>query len=755
MKRSACTIVLLFIVLATSFSQPAGAAAAGQDLFLVSLGRGQGANGSFWYATVWIHNPSPATAAVTVSLLERGVANPAPIHTTIMVDPGQTITLDDALSELFGSDRAFGALRLTADQDIVAAARSYNLTAAGLADSQGQFMAAMPAELAISAGETTSIPGITQPADGSFRCNFAVVETTGAPVGVTARLLDPDGALLATGQFDLGDFEARQVNIALLDGTTSVAGGRLEISVKSGAGRVLALASMVGNGTESQDPSTLEMEYTISSSSPTGDGDITAVFADEGLTGGGVTGDVTIGISDGGVTTSKIAGRAVGISKLSASGSDSGQILTSTGTTVAWQDPPSGSGDGDITAVNAGAGLSGGGTTGDVTLSIADSGVTSAKIANNAITNNKIVDGQVLTADLGNSVVTKAKLSAGGGSAGQVLGTNGSTLVWQTPPSFTLPYSGTTSTSGDVMYLRNSGSGRAIQAVSGSDTALWAQSTSGIGIDARSSSGIGLVVSSTSNDGIQAVSGGTGKSAVYGEHSNAYGAAVYGRNTYANHFGCIGCENIAVWGENGISGTVGILGAQSAAVYAIEGGAGSAGIFDGPVSVYGNLDIQGTVTKSGGSFKIDHPLDPDNQYLSHSFVESPDMMNVYNGNAVTDKTGFATIDLPEWFGVLNRDFRYQLTVIGNSDTWAQARIAEEIAENSFVIQTSEPNTRVSWQVTGIRHDPWAEAHRIPVEEVKPDAERGLYLHPELYDQPAEKSLKHPPAGLPLTGSADN
>ena len=34
------------------------------------------------------------------------------------------------------------------------------------------------------------------------------------------------------------------------------------------------------------------------------------------------------------------------------------------------------------------------------------------------------------------------------------------------------------------------------------------------------------------------------------------------------------------------------------------------------------------MSKPGGSFKIDHPVDPACKYLYHSFVESPDMMNV-------------------------------------------------------------------------------------------------------------------------------
>ena len=49
---------------------------------------------------------------------------------------------------------------------------------------------------------------------------------------------------------------------------------------------------------------------------------------------------------------------------------------------------------------------------------------------------------------------------------------------------------------------------------------------------------------------------------------------------------------------------------------------------------------------------------------------------------------------------------------------------------------------VSWQVTGIRKDPWANANRIQVEEDKPAKERGYYLHPDLYGQPEEKGISH-------------
>ncbi|MCD4665349.1 MAG: hypothetical protein K8R68_08755, partial [Bacteroidales bacterium] len=100
----------------------------------------------------------------------------------------------------------------------------------------------------------------------------------------------------------------------------------------------------------------------------------------------------------------------------------------------------------------------------------------------------------------------------------------------------------------------------------------------------------------------------------------------------------------------------------------------------GAADFYGDVDINGTISKSSGTFKIDHPLDPENKYLYHSFVESPDMMNVYNGNIILDDNGKGIVELPDYFDALNKDFRYQLTCIGG---YADVYIAEETSNNSF------------------------------------------------------------------------
>ena len=161
-------------------------------------------------------------------------------------------------------------------------------------------------------------------------------------------------------------------------------------------------------------------------------------------------------------------------------------------------------------------------------------------------------------------------------------------------------------------------------------------------------------------------------------------------------------------------------------------GFGLAGEFDGDV------EISGMLSKGGGSFKIDHPLDPENRYLSHSFVESPDMKNIYDGVAKLDSNGELVVEMPEWFSALNRDFRYLLTPVGAP--MPGLYIAEELSNNRFKIAGGAAGVKVSWQVTGIRQDAWAKKNRIRVDVEKTDRERGFYLHPEAFDQPEERGI---------------
>ncbi len=170
--------------------------------------------------------------------------------------------------------------------------------------------------------------------------------------------------------------------------------------------------------------------------------------------------------------------------------------------------------------------------------------------------------------------------------------------------------------------------------------------------------------------------------------------------------------------------------------FGVVGGAvagGTAGQF------YGNVSITGTLSKGGGGFKIDHPLDPQNSYLSHSFVESPEMLNVYRGTVTTDASGEAVVRVPEYVETLNKEFTYHLTVIGEPAT---AAVAEPLRDSAFRIRCDRPRTRVCWILLGERADPWADAHRIQVEEPKEEHVRGRLLHPEVRDGAAQ-AYAHP------------
>lgn len=232
--------------------------------------------------------------------------------------------------------------------------------------------------------------------------------------------------------------------------------------------------------------------------------------------------------------------------------------------------------------------------------------------------------------------------------------------------------------------------------------------------------------SGASHSGVMGLAYGTGSTNAYnfGVQGQAGGGLMnYGLNGYAYHSGVPGAYAFGVFGN---------------ASY-VDGYGAWAGYFDGWTTCKGTLEVQGTLTKSAGSFRIDHPLDPEHKFLQHSFVESPDMKNIYDGNVTTDSKGDAVVTMPEWFSALNTDFRYQLTVIGQ---FAQAIVAEKINGNRFSIKTDKPNVEVSWQVTGIRQDAYANAHRIEVEVPKKPQELGRYIDPAAFGKAPELQLHY-------------
>lgn len=274
---------------------------------------------------------------------------------------------------------------------------------------------------------------------------------------------------------------------------------------------------------------------------------------------------------------------------------------------------------------------------------------------------------------------------------------------------------------------------------------------------------IGLASGSDTATGVVAGTSGSTGNAVQAINSatTGTGGGIYAQTGSPGGSGVVG-NNVATSGVAlGVLGATASPGGAGGVFQNFSGGTSLILVGNGSnsqvfnVDASGNAFFKGNVSKGGGSFKIDHPLDPANKYLSHSFVESPDMVNLYNGNVTTDQHGVSVVVLPDYFEALNRDFRYQLTVIGQ---FAQAIVAQEIEKGRFTIKTDKPSVKVSWQVTGVRQDAFANAHRIQVEEEKPAQERGHYLHPELFgatEKEAVGSTSHPEVTLPVTEAMTN
>jgi hypothetical protein len=233
-----------------------------------------------------------------------------------------------------------------------------------------------------------------------------------------------------------------------------------------------------------------------------------------------------------------------------------------------------GVGGGDISAVNAGTGLSGGGASGDVTLNVNFAGTGSTTMvarSDHAHDGRYYTEAELQTSGMANvNWGNLASVPVGFADGIDNVGPGG---------ELTLPYTGTISTSGDAFFVRNidSNTGQAIQGV--------ADGTTGIGVfgSAYGSEGRGVLGLANSSDGLPHFGG-------YFSATGSNGRGVYG----------VG-DIIGVRGVSSTANGAGVEGINLGGGNGVYGSGNFGGYFDGDGYFSGNVGIGTSVP----AFKLD------------------------------------------------------------------------------------------------------------------------------------------------------
>jgi hypothetical protein len=305
-------LAVLGIALLLTLGHRLEAGFSGTDVFIPAVARSGGAGGSQFFSTLWITNLGGATANIQLDFLKQGQANPTPVTRTDTLVPGATRRYDNVVEQLFGVSGAGGAVRVRANQEVFVSSRTYDRpSGAELKDVKGLFFSGIPTSFAIGLGEVSRLQGVSNGPLESYRYNFGLVETTGQAVSVVVRLRNEGGTVTNTQQYDLGAYEARQVNaFAGFSPAVSTIDALLEAQSVGGAGKVLFYGTQIagtGENPGSNDSAGFEMSF---KNSLLAAGGVPSV--------NGITGAVTIAGSGG--TTVTTNGGTITVASVGASG---------------------------------------------------------------------------------------------------------------------------------------------------------------------------------------------------------------------------------------------------------------------------------------------------------------------------------------------------------------------------------------------------------------------------------------------------
>ncbi|MDQ6800717.1 MAG: hypothetical protein M3041_07750 [Acidobacteriota bacterium] len=227
-----------------------------------------GARGPF-QSDVRLTNTSSSSVSYDVTFTPSGTdGTKTSKTTTVAVDSGQTIALNDIVKDFFGAgatdaagDQGFGALELrpvnTGSTLNYASSRTFTFNDKG---TFGQFIAAIPFSQFATKASVLPIPGLPAPTgnpvlsmqqvavSSKFRTNIGLVEGSGTAASGKIRVLDDRGTLVREQPYSLLPGEHQQFSLASLNVGT-LDDGRVEVTIESPTGAVSAYASVLDNTT--------------------------------------------------------------------------------------------------------------------------------------------------------------------------------------------------------------------------------------------------------------------------------------------------------------------------------------------------------------------------------------------------------------------------------------------------------------------------------------------------------------------------